>query len=260
MANPLSTVRGTTQQALYPVTRSVEFLTRVKIAANGSEQRFVVRGPLAKFTLPYSELVKLDAANQELWFENARGMFDRTISLTLDGIQYDHLALTQDTFTSTIRQKFLYDTQIQLRQIKNPSWVPAPAPSAFPTFANGLRAQYPYTRTLRYATWLNELETGMRYPLSSYGGPFDNFPLGGLNSWKIDYPVLTDPDLSTLETFFMACQGRYRRFSFTDPDTSIVHPNCRLDQDSLDLRYDMARSGGNHHVSTSIAISEFFVS
>jgi hypothetical protein len=258
MPNPLSTVRGTTQQALYPVTRTVEFVTRVNIAANGSEQRWVVRGPLNNFQLPYSELLKADAAAQEFWFENARGKFDRTLSLTIDGITYLDLTSDSDTFSQVQRQQRSYDTQISVRQTRNPLWVPAPAPSSYPKLTNGLSAQYPYTRTVRFATIVNDQEVGTRYSLSTYGGPFDNFPTDGLFSWKLDYPVLTEVDAATLENFFLACQGRYHRFSFTDPDTGIVHPNCRLDQDSLPLRYDMARRGG-HHISTSLSVSEFFI-
>ncbi len=261
MANPLSPVRGTTRQILYPFTRTIEFVTRVNVAANQAEQRYLVRGPLTMLSLPYSELLKADETAQELWFRNARGMFDKTITVTLDTVTYGDLALQQDTFQTTIKQKFFYDTQILLKQEKNPSWVPSPAPSAYPLFSVGARAQYPYTRVLRFATIVNDMETGNRYSLSTIGGPFSNFPTDALHSWEIQYPLLTDVDLAVLEPFFMACMGRYRHFAFTDPDTGIVYPNCRLDQDALAIRYISARPGnaGGHLVSTSVKLTEFFV-
>lgn len=258
MANPVATVRGTTKQILYPFTRWNEFVCRVTQASNGSEQRFVVRPPLARFSLPYSNLQIADVASQQTQFNNALGKFTQQITLTLDSTTYTNLTFQQDTFESVIRETALYNTQLTLRQTQNPTWVPPTAPTAYPVLSSGLSAMMPVTSGLRYITWTNDQEAGQHFALSSYGGVFANFPTTALPYWKLDYPVMTEVDLATLENFFLACQGRYNTFAFTDPVTSIVYPNCRLDSDSFEVRYLGPRPGG-HQVSTSLAVTQTFI-
>ncbi len=258
MPSAVATVRGTTKQILYPFTRWVEFVTRVTQSANGSEQRFLVRPPLARFSLPYSNIQIGDVASQQAWFNAAVGKFAEQITLTLDAKIYNFLTLQQDTFESIIRETALYSTQVALRQTQNQAWTPPVAPTAYPVLSSGLSAMMPVTSGLRYITWTNDQETGQHYALSSYGGPFSNFPAAALPYWKLDYPVMTEVDLATIENFFLACQGRYQTFSFTDPITGIVYQNCRLDNDSLEIRYLGPRPGG-HQVSTALTVTQTFI-
>lgn len=261
MPTSLATVRGTSQQTLYPFTRSVEFLTGLYQSADGVEQRFAKRPPLYRFELPYSDLLAADITSQLSVFNSAKGQFSTNLQLTLGGTTYSNLALEDDVFETTTNQAFLYSSQIRLQQIQNGSWTPPTAPTAFPTFANGKSAQYPITQGKRFLTWKNDQATGPRYALASYGSSFTGYPSGALPYWRLSYPLMTEADLATLETFFLAAQGRYLPFSFTDPISDTTFTHCRFDSDVLEIKYLQGRtvsapSTFGSLVSTSVSIAQ----
>jgi phage-related protein len=47
-------------------------------------------------------------------------------------------------------------------------------------------------------------------------------------SWQIKLNLLNETELARLEAFFIQQQGDYLTFSFPDPFSGVVVPNCRL--------------------------------
>jgi hypothetical protein len=88
--------------ALYPLTRSVGFLTTVKEFCDDSEQRWGSQlAGLAKFRLQYEKLRAPDV-NALLAFWNAqKGAYDATWSFTIEGVTYSNMFFAGDAFKLT---------------------------------------------------------------------------------------------------------------------------------------------------------------
>lgn len=235
-------VRGT-GQALYPVTRSREYLTDVAQFVNGTEQRFKCRAGLTRLKLPYTYLVATDASNLEIFVDSAKGMFDPTQSITLtdslgNSNTYDNLALDQDTIQVIEQDATLYNTELDLHQTQN---LDSPAPSVsqpwtFPVFDVGVSAQRPHTQIRRFLTAVVNQPTGVRYSWAWYGEGLTGFPNGALEAWELTL-LLSDVNLVTLETFFAAMEGRMWPFTFLDPDSEVEYFPCRFGTDKLVIQH-----------------------
>jgi hypothetical protein len=233
-------VRGT-GQALYPVTRSREYLTDVAQFVNGTEQRFKVRAGLTRLKLPYSSLVADDASNLEIFLDSAKGMFDPTQSITLtdtlgNSTTYDNLVLDQDTIEVTERDATLYDSELNLHQVQNRDSLPPSVDATFPVFDIGVSAQRPHTQIRRLLTAVVDQPTGVRHAWAWYGEGLDGFPQGALEAWQLTL-LLSDANLVTLETFFRAMEGRMWPFTFIDPDSETPYFPCRFGTDTLQIQH-----------------------
>jgi hypothetical protein len=252
MAGSPPGVRGSAVQALYPVTRTVSFLTRVQRFADATEQRWMLRAPMTKLSLPYGSLLATDKNNQVSFFASQKGRFDTTISVTLGANTYTNMTLLSDVFSVRNGAPLQYDTQIDLRQVKNSGFIWSnPVGPAFPTLSVGVRCQMPFTQTSRYLTAVNDQETGMRYSEAFYGAGFSKFPVSSLKEWALEYPHLSEADVAILESFAMTVGGRYWTFAFIDPLDGSSHPKCRLGSDDFILRYS-----GPNDVALSLQIIE----
>lgn len=58
-----------------------------------------------------------------------------------------------------------------------------------------------------------------------------------LHRWEIQLEQLDEQELRSLENFFSSNNGAAGIFSFSDPTTQLVYPNCSLVDDSMDLTY-----------------------
>ena len=241
MAGTLPLVRGTAQ-ALYPVTRRVEFLTDVAIALNSSEQRFKRRPPLTRFLLPYSRINATDMQAFRAFHATQKGTFDSTWSFTLGTTTYSHLTFEDDTFTAeeTDAWPLEYNFTLRARQTINPGQTAGVAGGSFPALANGAAAQLPFSRADRFAVLKNDNPTGPRYAWIWLNGEGDltGFPSAALHGWTLTYPLITDAELTTLETFFRNQWGRWAQFPFTDPDTLVTYSKCRFDTDVMEIRHN----------------------
>lgn len=250
-------VRGN-GQALYPLTRSREFSTDVAQFVNGTEQRFKVRAGLTRLKMPYSALVASDASSLKEFVDSAKGMFDPNGTITLtdsfgSSITYNDLTLDQDTIEVTEIEPMLYTTQIELHQTKNRDTPPPDTDSSFPVFDVGLSAQRPYKQIRRFLTSLVDQPTGIRYAWAWYGEGLTGFPDAALMAWELTL-LLSDFNLAIIETYFRGKEGRMWPFSFTDPDDSSVHPNCRFGSDKLDIQH-----AGVNNSQVKVMIVEFQV-
>lgn len=233
-------VRGN-GQALYPLTRSLEYSTDVAQFVNGTEQRFKIRAGLTRFKLPYSAVVADDATALKEFVDSAKGMFDPNGTITLTDASgasttYNDLTLDQDTIDVTELEPMLYTTQLALHQTKNRDTPPPSSGDSFPVFDVGLSAQRPYKQTRRFLSAVVDQAAGIRYAWAWYGEGLEGFPDSALMAWELTL-LLSDSNLAILENFFRGKEGRMWPFSFTDPDDASVHPNCRFGTDILDIQH-----------------------
>jgi hypothetical protein len=239
MAGTLPTVRGTAQ-ALYPVTRRIEFLTDVAIALNYTEQRSKLRPPLTRFVFPYSRMTATDMASVRSFLESQKGQFDTSWSVTLGATTYNHLTLEDSVFEvlEQAETKTTYGFTLRCRQTQNPGQTAGSPGGTFPTLSAGVTCQLPYTQIRRYSVLLNDNPTsGNRYTWTWFGGGLSGFPTGSLHGWTLAYQVLSDADLATLETFYRNQWGRWSSFTFVDPETNISYSKCRFDDDALEISH-----------------------
>ena len=112
------------------------------------------------------------------------------------------------------------------------------AGASYPNLAIGLNAQRPYTRAHRYSVLHNFNPFGPQFSWAWIGTGLTGFPANALHGWQLDYAVLSDADLATLENFFMSQWGRYGSFSFTDSGDGVTYSGVRFDSDSLEIHHE----------------------
>ncbi len=241
MSSPLPYLRNTTgtlnAQVLYPFTRTVEFMTTVNTFANGSEQRWPERPPLYTFALAMSMLNTTDKAAWLSFFNSQKGRFQTNLQITLSSTTYSNLALMSDDLAQTNDRGLLYNQQVNLRQVSNYPWTAPSVGTSFPTLSFGSVAEYPLTDTSSFMSDVNESPLGPRFVWSWYGSSLTNFPTGYLKAWRLSYPLISDADRATLETYFLGQQGRYGSFSFTSPIDSTTYSHVRFASDSLAIKH-----------------------
>lgn len=70
-----------------------------------------------------------------------------------------------------------------------------------------------------------------------------------LRQWLINLTLLNETEVQQVETFFSAQEGNLTTFSFPDPFTGTLVPNCRMGSPVLQTNY----------VATDVAGSAFWV-
>jgi hypothetical protein len=109
--------------------------------------------------------------------------------------------------------------------------------SIFPKLKTDAVAQYPAKRGLRFQNQVVRFVDGREQRYRDSAGP--------LRRWEILLDRLDDAEMAALEAFFLANQGRYGNFAFTDPWDGLEYPNCSLDEDTLELtQVDETRGAG----------------
>jgi len=248
MPATLPTVRGGAV-ALYPITRTNTLPVGVQKFLNASEQRFKRGAPLGSFELNYSLLPAADRDSLKAFYATVKGSFDNTWQFTLVNT-YTTCMFTEDGFSSVEQQPNLYSVSLRFRQIIKGGAVSV-AGSSWPVTSTGATSQRPFTQTVQYRTTGNDNPTGMSYDYAWWGSGLTGFPTRGLMRWKLEYPSLSDADMAAFEAFFVAMNGRWSTFSFTDPDSASVYTSVRFDQDAFVYKYL-----DENHASTTILLAE----
>src|SRR5215831_18422814 len=139
---------GPGTQALYPVTRRVEFLTDVLIHLNGTEERRKKRPPLTRFILPYSKINHADMVTMRNFHASQKGTFDSTWSFTLGSKTYNGLTFEDAAFQAREDDdtRTNYSFTLRARQIKNPGQTAGSIGGTFPTLGNGAPCEFPYSQ------------------------------------------------------------------------------------------------------------------
>lgn len=108
--------------------------------------------------------------------------------------------------------------------------------ATFPALKTKAVAQYPAKRTLRFQNQSVRFVDGTEQRYRDAAGP--------LHQWDILLNELDDEEMTALEQFFLANQGAYAVFPFTDPWDGQIYQNCSLGSDQLDLTHTGEMLGG----------------
>ena len=98
-------------------------------------------------------------------------------------------------------------------------------PAAFPLLKTGAVVQYPATKTTQYSTFVVRFMDGSDQRYRQY--------TPALQRWNIKLSLLDEAELHALEQFFVSQEGGFGTFTFVDPWTQTVYPNCSFEQDTL---------------------------
>jgi len=211
----LPVIRGTST-ALYPFTQTFICQTGVSDSQSANPTRWVKGPPLVKFEFPYNPLNKTEKDALKTALTSAKGEYDDSLSATLGATEYDYLTFDNDEFSASEPHSTIYGVKWTLMQTLPQNWSPGAWGGAFPTLANGLRGQLPYTQRKRFQTITAKVEAGPHYPYAEFGGGLTGFPSDGLMAWEFGNPVLSDADANTLIAHFLANWGNCFPFQFTD--------------------------------------------
>jgi phage-related protein len=99
--------------------------------------------------------------------------------------------------------------------------------ATFPKLRTNAIAQYPLARREQFQNQTVRFVDGreQRYRDSA----------GARLEWDIQLSQLDEGELAAIEEFFLASQGAFGSFSFTDPWDGKVHDNCSVAGDGLAL-------------------------
>jgi hypothetical protein len=99
--------------------------------------------------------------------------------------------------------------------------------TTFPILKTNAVAQYPLTRRMVFQnqalTFVDGTQQRYRDCASARLG------------WEIRLQDLDEGELAAVEEFFLANQGAFGSFSFTDPEDGQVYDDCSLETDGLDV-------------------------
>ena len=98
----------------------------------------------------------------------------------------------------------------------------------FPKLKTDAVAQYPAKKVLRFQSQILRFVDGgeQRYRDCA----------GALRVWEIRLDQLDEGEMAALEEFFLANQGAFGSFAFTDPWDGQVYADCSLDADGMELQ------------------------
>jgi len=99
--------------------------------------------------------------------------------------------------------------------------------AAFPVLKTRAVAQYPLTRTTAFQ---NQTLTFLDGTQQRYRDA------AGLRArWEIRLSELDAGEMAAMEEFFLANQGTFGSFAFTDPIDGTVYTNCSLRVDAIEV-------------------------
>jgi phage-related protein len=107
--------------------------------------------------------------------------------------------------------------------------------ASFPPLKTGAVAQYPADRTPQFSTQAYRFVDGSEQRFPGYPEV--------LQQWTIRLGSLDEAELETLREFFLSQEGRAGSFSFADPWTGTVFPNCSFASDTLSLTFQGPQDG-----------------
>ena len=117
--------------------------------------------------------------------------------------------------------------------------------ATFPTLTAGERTHRPWFYRRDFLTSKVNIPTGKRYAFHHRATP--------LMRWVVGGDSLSDADLATLRTFFLARAGNYEAFSFTDPETASVYSTCRFEEAEFKEKHIAPNENSIHLTIVEIA-------
>jgi len=115
--------------------------------------------------------------------------------------------------------------------------------SAFPTLRTGAVMQYPAERTMDFSTEVLRFVDGSEQRFAGYKAP--------LRRWVVRLDLLDEGETGVLTDFFLAQNGAFGRFSFTDPWDGTAYPNCSIEEQEMAVEYTNGQK-----IATTLTIRE----
>jgi phage-related protein len=107
--------------------------------------------------------------------------------------------------------------------------------NTFPALKTGAVAQYPAQKQVQFSTQVVRFVDGSEQRFADYGTP--------LHHWVIRLQLLDESEMYAIQQFYRELQGASGSFSFTDPWSGTVYPNCSLEGDTLSEQFDAEMRG-----------------
>ncbi len=232
----------------YPVVQTVSVPVDVVEFLDGTEQRWREAEFLQAFELTFPDVPIGELADLRTFWMTVKGAFDSGWTFTFEGTDYDDMALEADELTETESARAEKVTvSVKMRQTVRHGAYADTAVAVYPAlYGSVVVAQRPFTERPRWQTTRNDLASGARFAWADWAAP--------KAGWTIEYPCLTAGELAARLSFFVAMGGRYRGFSFKDPNTGVTHAHCRMDADAIAVRWL-----GAGQCAVTISIAEYFV-
>ena len=99
--------------------------------------------------------------------------------------------------------------------------------ATFPKLKTDAVVQYPFTKRVAYQNQALTFVDGTQQRYRDAGA--------ALLRWQIQLDELDEGELAAMEEFFLANQGTFGSFAFTDPLDGKVYDDCSLEGDGLEL-------------------------
>src|ERR1700687_5294457 len=113
--------------------------------------------------------------------------------------------------------------------------------ATFPKLKTNAIAQYPLGRRERFRNETVRFVDGSEQRYRDSGGV--------RMEWDIQLSQLDEGELAAVEEFFLAGQGAFGSFSFTDPWDGTIYDNCSVAADTLALL-----TAGEMHGTTKLTV------
>lgn len=218
----------------YPLRVQYLCLTRLHRSVNAAEQRYVVRPPMVEFDLTFTNLRVADMEEIDTFFDAQKGAFDSSWTLAIAGVTYTDMRFMSDDIVWEETKVNRWTTKLTCRGF-HPA-ISSP-PATLPKLSTEAVTQTPWSKSRRYDTSYNDMETGARHATAFRAGGLTGFPSTAERIWEIRWSCATVAEIDPLIKFFLSKNGRYGSFDFTDPDTEVTYTGCRFESDTLDVKH-----------------------
>ena len=99
--------------------------------------------------------------------------------------------------------------------------------NTFPTLNTGAVVQYPAKSAVIFSTQVLQFVDGSEQRFAGYAT--------SLRQWTVQLDQLNEDEMSQLYDFFTNLTGPAGSFSFTDPSTGTVYPDCSFGEDEFSM-------------------------
>ena len=99
--------------------------------------------------------------------------------------------------------------------------------NTFPILNTGAVVQYPAKSAVNSSTQVLQFVDGSAQRFPGYAA--------SLQQWTVQLDQLNQDEMSQLYDFFTNLTGPAGSFSFTDPSTGIVYPDCSFGEDEFSM-------------------------
>ncbi len=100
--------------------------------------------------------------------------------------------------------------------------------NTFPTLNTGAITQYPAQAGSTFSSQVLQFVDGSEQRFPGYAAP--------VQRWSVKLELLDEDEVTTLAEFFSNVSGPAGSFSFTDPGTGTVYPNCSFEDDECSVQ------------------------